>query len=137
IGEIADWERGELRRADDVTSAGKEYTLAEGERAFYGPKLEFHFKDAIRRSWQLGTLQIDLGMPQRFGLKYIGEDGEAHTPMMLHRAILGSLERFIGVYTEHTSGHFPLWLAPVQAVIVPIADRHIEYARTVEAQMRA
>ncbi|MGE3858264.1 MAG: threonine--tRNA ligase [Dehalococcoidia bacterium] len=135
-GEIPDWDIAEQQLGDSVRSVGYEYTLAPGEGAFYGPKVEFHFRDAIGRSWQLGTLQIDVAMPTRFGLKYVGADGEDHTPMMLHRAILGSLERFIGVYTEHTAGHFPLWLAPVQAVVVPIADRHVDYAHRVRSMLR-
>jgi threonyl-tRNA synthetase len=136
IGAIEDWDRAEEMLGDAIERAGYDYELAPGEGAFYGPKVEFHFRDAIGRSWQLGTLQIDQAMPERFGLKYIGEDGAEHRPVMLHRAILGSLERFIGVYTEHTGGHFPLWLAPVQAVLIPIADRHLDYARSVEAQLR-
>jgi len=136
VGSEEDWEYAIELLGKSVTSAGKEFVLAPGEGAFYGPKLEFHFKDAIGRSWQLGTVQVDLGMPQSFGLKYIGEDGEEHQPMMIHRAILGSLERFIGVYIEHTGGHFPLWLSPVQAVVIPIADRHLEYAQRVQSRLR-
>ena len=136
VGEIPAWDASEKLLGDALTSAGYEYEIAPGEGAFYGPKVEFHFRDAIGRSWQLGTLQIDVAMPTRFGLTYVGADGEDHTPMMLHRAILGSLERFIGVYTEHTAGHFPLWLAPVQAVVVPIADRHVEYAHRVRSMLR-
>ena len=135
-GEVPDWDVAEQQLGDSVRSVGYEYTLAPGEGAFYGPKVEFHFRDAIGRSWQLGTLQIDVAMPTRFGLQYTGADGEDHTPHMLHRAILGSLERFIGVYVEHTAGHFPLWLAPVQAVVVPIADRHVEYAQQVRSMLR-
>ena len=136
-GEIPDWDVAEQQLGDSVRSVGYEYTLAPGEGAFYGPKVEFHFRDAIGRSWQLGTLQIDVAMPTRFGLQYTGADGEDHTPHMLHRAILGSLERFIGVYVEHTAGHFPFWLAPVQAVVVPIADRHVEYAHQIRQQLKA
>ncbi|MEX1023191.1 MAG: threonine--tRNA ligase [Dehalococcoidia bacterium] len=136
-GNPEDWEPMENLLGETVVNAGKEYTVSPGEGAFYGPKLEFHFKDAIGRSWQLGTLQIDMAMPQSFGLTYIGEDGAEHRPMMLHRAVLGSLERFLGVYIEHTGGHFPLWLSPVQAVVIPIADRHVDYARTVQSQLRA
>ncbi len=135
IGEPSDWERGERLLAEAVTGAGKEFELAPGEGAFYGPKLEFHFEDALGRSWQLGTLQVDLGMPARFGLTYVGADGAEHQPMMLHRAILGSLERFLAIYVEHTAGAFPLWLAPVQAVVIPIADRHAEYAEEVRAAL--
>ena len=137
VGEIASWDASEQLLGAALTSAGYEYEIAPGEGAFYGPKVEFHVRDAIGRSWQLSTIQIDQAMPTSFGLQYTGADGEDHTPMMLHRAILGSLERFIGVYTEHTAGHFPLWLAPVQAVIVPIADRHVDYAHAVKALLKA
>ena len=136
-GAIPDWDVAERQLGESVLAVGYQYTLAPGEGAFYGPKVEFHFRDAIGRSWQLGTLQIDVAMPTRFGLRYTGADGEEHTPHMLHRAILGSLERFIGVYTEHTAGRFPLWLAPVQAMVVPIADRHVDYAQRVRATLRA
>ena len=136
-GEIPDWETAERYLGNSVNAVGYEYTLAPGEGAFYGPKVEFHFRDAIGRSWQLGTLQIDVAMPERFDLTYIGDDGAEHRPSMLHRAILGSLERFIGVYVEHTEGRFPLWLAPVQAVVIPIADRHLDYAREVASTLRA
>ena len=135
VGAIQDWDDAERMLGDAIHKAGYEYTLAPGEGAFYAPKVEFHFKDAIGRSWQLGTVQVDMAMAHRFDLHYIGEDGAEHTPIMLHRAILGSLERFLGVYIEHTGGRFPLWLAPVQAMVIPIADRHIEYARKVEARL--
>ncbi len=137
IGEIADWDAAEALLGRVINEAGYEYVLAPGEGAFYGPKVEFHMRDALGRSWQLSTIQIDQAMPGRFGLEYIGDDGEAHTPLMLHRAILGSLERFIGVYTEHTAGRFPLWLAPVQAMVIPIADRHVEYAEQIRKTLRA
>ncbi len=136
VGNPEDWDHATNLLGESVTREGKEYVLAPGEGAFYGPKLEFHFQDALDRSWQLGTVQIDLGMPGSFGLRYVGEDGQEHQPMMLHRAILGSLERFLGVYIEHTGGHFPLWLAPVQAVVIPIADRHVEYAERVRSRLR-
>jgi threonyl-tRNA synthetase len=136
IGSIEDWDRAEALLEERVSGAGWEYELAPGEAAFYAPKVEFHFRDALGRSWQLGTLQIDMAMPTNFGLKYIGADGEEHRPVMLHRAILGSLERFLGVYIEHTEGRFPLWLAPVQAVVIPIADRHVEYATHVARELR-
>jgi len=136
-GSIEDWDVAERYLGNSVSAVGYEYTLAPGEGAFYGPKVEFHFRDAIGRSWQLGTLQIDVAMPTRFDLTYVGDDGAEHRPSMLHRAILGSLERFIGVYVEHTEGRFPLWLAPVQAVVIPIADRHLDYAREAAATLRA
>ena len=136
VGTPEAWAIGERRLEDAVRAAGWECGLLPGEGAFYGPKVEFHFRDALGRSWQVGTIQLDMKMPDSFGLTYIGADGAAHEPAMLHRAILGSLERFIGVYLEHTEGRFPLWLAPVQAVVIPIADRHIEYAQQVVAALR-
>jgi threonyl-tRNA synthetase len=136
VGAPEDWVIAEKRLEDAVRAAGWECGLLPGEGAFYGPKVEFHFRDALGRSWQVGTIQMDMAMPERFGLTYIGDDGAEHRPAMLHRAILGSLERFIGVYLEHTEGRFPLWLAPVQAVVIPIADRHMEYAREVAATLR-
>ncbi|MCY4640366.1 MAG: threonine--tRNA ligase [Chloroflexi bacterium] len=135
IGEPADWRRAEDLLAAAVGGAGREFELAPGEGAFYGPKLEFHLRDALGRSWQLGTLQVDLGMPARFGLTYVAADGAEHEPVMLHRAILGSLERFLAIYIEHTAGAFPLWLAPVQAVVIPIADRHAAYAGEVRSEL--
>jgi threonyl-tRNA synthetase len=142
IGDPADWIRGERMLADAVERAGHGYEIAAGEGAFYGPKIECHFRDALGRSWQLSTFQLDMAMPGRFGLTYVGRDGGEHVPAMMHRAILGSLERFIGVYLEHTAGDLPLWLAPVQAVVIPITDRQEGYARKVaraleEAGVRA
>ena len=137
IGEPRDWRRAEALLAAAVRGAGREFELAPGEGAFYGPKLEFHLRDALGRSWQLGTLQVDLGMPARFGLTYVAADGAEHEPVMLHRAILGSLERFLAIYIEHTAGAFPLWLAPVQAVVIPIADRHAAYAEQVRSRLAA
>ena len=130
------WETAEaiLHRAMD--SLGLPYYDAPGEAAFYGPKLDIQFRDTLGREETYSTVQIDFHLPKQFDLKYIGEDGAEHRPMMIHRAILGSLERFIGVYIEHTGGHFPLWLAPVQAVIIPIADRHAAYARKVRSILR-
>ncbi len=137
VGSPEDWAIAEQRLEAAVRAEGWDCGLLPGEGAFYGPKVEFHFKDAIGRSWQVGTIQMDMNMPERFGLTYIGADGAEHRPAMLHRAILGSLERFLGVYLEHTEGRFPLWLAPVQAVVIPIADRHTEYAEEVAKTLRA
>ncbi len=131
IGEIGDWERAEARLGEATERAGFSFEWAPGEGAFYGPKIEFHFRDVLGRQWQLGTLQIDMAMPERFDLSYVGADGQEHVPAMMHKAILGTLERFIGIYLEHTGGDLPLWLAPVQAQVLPIADRHEEYARKV------
>jgi threonyl-tRNA synthetase len=117
---------GALKRACEA--AGLEYTLNPGEGAFYGPKLEFVLRDAIGRDWQCGTFQLDPVLPGLLGAEYIGEDGAAHTPLMLHRAVLGSLERFIGILIEHHAGRFPTWLAPVQAVVMNITDGQADYA---------
>jgi threonyl-tRNA synthetase len=108
-----------------------------GDGAFYGPKIDLHMRDSIGRSWQLGTVQLDYSMPERFGLEYTGADNAEHRPVMIHRALLGSFERFVGILIEHYAGEFPLWLAPVQALVLPIADRHVEYAREVTAQLSA
>ena len=112
-----------------------EHTVAEGEAAIYGPKLDFIVRDAIGREWQLGTVQVDYVLPERFGLEYTGQDGKKHQPVMIHRAPFGSLERFTGVLIEHFAGAFPLWLAPVQVQVLPIADRHHDYAREVAQRL--
>ncbi len=135
IGEPADWDRAERELIESVESAGYPCGIKEGEAVFYGPKVEFDFEDVLGRAWTLATVQIDLAMPERFGLHYTGSDGEEHQPAMLHRAVLGSLERFIAIYLEHTGGDFPIWLAPVQVAVLPIADRHLEYAERVHAAL--
>jgi len=122
------WDRAERDLRTAVESAGLTYTLNPGEGAFYGPKLEFVLRDALGRDWQCGTLQLDFNMPERLGASYVGEDGARHTPVMLHRAILGSFERFIGILIEHYAGRFPLWLAPVQAVVASITEEAADYA---------
>jgi len=131
VGELADWEEAERRLEEAVTRAGYECTIKPGDAAFYGPKIACDFSDVLGRTWTLGTLQLDVGMPGRFRLRYIGRDGEEHQPAMLHRAVLGSLERFLAIYIEHTGGDFPLWLAPVQVMVLPITDRHSGYASKV------
>jgi threonyl-tRNA synthetase len=131
------WDRAEKGLRDAVEAAGLSYTLNPGEGAFYGPKLEFVLRDAIGRDWQCGTLQLDFNMPERLGASYVGEDGARHVPVMLHRAILGSLERFIGILIEQHAGHFPLWLAPVQAVVATITDDARAYAGEVAATLKA
>lgn len=137
VGSDETWDKAEKALEEALTEIGREFTLAPGEGAFYGPKLEFHLKDAIGRSWQLGTLQLDFNLPERLDASYIGEDGAKHRPVMLHRAILGSLERFIGILIEHYEGRFPLWLAPVQAVVATITSDADEYAEKVAADLRA
>jgi len=116
---------------------GLDYGVDEGGGAFYGPKIDIHIKDAIGRMWQCTTVQFDFNLPRRFGLKYIGDDGQEHMPYMVHRVLFGSLERFMGVLIEHFGGAFPTWLAPVQALIIPISDRHLEYAEQVRAELLA
>jgi threonyl-tRNA synthetase len=123
-----------LRQALD--RAAIPYRVDEGEATFYGPKIDIKIKDALGREWQLSTIQFDFNLPERFDLKYIAEDGQERRPYMIHRALLGSMERFLGVLIEHYAGAFPLWLAPVQAVIIPIADRHVAYARQVQARLK-
>ena len=112
-----------------------EYELNPGDGAFYGPKIDLHMTDTIGRPWQLGTVQLDYVMPERFGLAYTGADNAEHRPVMIHRALMGSFERFIGILIEHYAGEFPLWLAPVQARVLPLADRHVDYAREVAAAL--
>ena len=136
IGSDALWDRAENDLRAAVEAAGLGYTLNPGEGAFYGPKLEFVLRDALGRDWQCGTLQLDFSMPERLGATYVGEDGARHTPVMLHRAILGSVERFIGILIEHYAGHFPLWLAPVQAVVASITDDAAAYAAEVAGELR-
>jgi threonyl-tRNA synthetase len=131
VGSDAMWDRAEKDLRDAVEAASLSYTLNPGEGAFYGPKLEFHLRDALGREWQCGTLQLDFQMPERLGASYVGEDGGRHTPVMLHRAILGSMERFIAILIEHYAGNFPLWLAPVQAVVASITDDAAAYAEEV------
>ena len=131
IGEREDWEKAENALADAITSIGKEYIVNPGDGAFYGPKLDFHIEDSLGRTWQCGTIQLDYQLPGRFDLEYVGADGEKHTPVMIHRVVFGSVERFIGVITEHYAGAFPLWLAPVQVKIMPITDRVNDYAKSV------
>jgi threonyl-tRNA synthetase len=131
-GEPADWEVATEALLDAVERAGFDRVTKPGEGAFYGPKVECDFRDVLGRAWTLATLQIDVSMPMRFGLRYVGRDNQPHRPAMLHRAILGSLERFIALYTEMTGGDFPLWLAPVQVVVLPIAERHLGCAREVQ-----
>jgi threonyl-tRNA synthetase len=137
VGSDAVWDRAEQDLKAAVEAAGLSYTYNPGEGAFYGPKLEFVLRDALGRDWQCGTLQLDFNMPERLGAIYVGEDGGRHTPVMLHRAILGSMERFIGILIEHYAGNFPLWLAPAQAVVASIVDEAAPYAEEVARELRA
>jgi threonyl-tRNA synthetase len=131
------WDKAEAALHEALENQGLEYDLNEGDGAFYGPKIDLHMTDAIGRSWQLGTVQCDYYMPERFELSYMGADNQEHQPVMIHRALMGSFERFIGILIEHYAGEFPLWLSPVQARVLPIADRHLDYAREVAEQLRA
>jgi threonyl-tRNA synthetase len=136
IGSDEMWDRAEGALHGALEHRGLEYDVNEGDGAFYGPKIDLHTTDSIGRSWQLGTVQLDYAMPERFGMTYAGADNAEHTPVMIHRALFGSFERLIGILIEHYGGEFPLWLAPVHAVVLPIADRHVEYARSVARRMR-
>lgn len=135
-GTLAQWEHAEEALRKALEKKGIPYVMAPGEAAFYGPKLEFHIKDALRRSWQLGTIQLDYSMPDQFDLTYVGEDNQRHRPVMLHRAIFGSLERFFGVLLEHCAGAFPVWLAPEQARVITITDKVAEYGQKVVDTLR-
>jgi threonyl-tRNA synthetase len=135
VGTEEMWDKAEAALARALENEGLEYDLNEGDGAFYGPKIDLHMTDAIGRSWQLGTVQCDYYMPEQFELTYMGADNQEHRPVMIHRALMGSFERFIGILIEHYGGEFPLWLAPVQARVLPIADRHVAYAREVAAQL--
>lgn len=137
LGETETWDQAEDQLKQALDAADQTYTVAEGEGNFYGPKIDFHVVDAIGRNWQCATIQLDYQLPQRFDLKYIGADNAEHRPIVIHRAIFGSFERFIALLIEHYAGAFPLWLAPVQAMVVPIADRHLDYAESVASKLRA
>jgi threonyl-tRNA synthetase len=130
VGSEEMWDRAEQALQGALESRGLPYDLNEGDGAFYGPKIDIHMTDSIGRPWQLGTVQLDYYMPERFGLTYAGADNEEHRPAMIHRALMGSFERFIGILIEHYAGELPLWLAPVQAIVLPITDRNVPYART-------
>ncbi|HEX7058334.1 MAG TPA: threonine--tRNA ligase [Solirubrobacterales bacterium] len=136
IGTDEQWEKAEAALTEALDRQDREYELNPGDGAFYGPKIDFHVTDALGRSWQCGTCQLDFFMPERFDLAYTGADDAPHRPVMIHRALLGSMERFAGILIEHYAGRFPLWLAPVQAIVLPVADRHNEYAARVAAELR-
>jgi threonyl-tRNA synthetase len=137
IGSDDLWDKTEKDLADAMAQIGMEYTVNPGEGAFYGPKLEFNVSDALGRLWQLGTIQVDPNLPERLGARYVGEDNAEHTPVMLHRAILGSMERFLGILIEHFGGSFPLWLAPVQVSVLSISEKYQDYAAEVAGTLKA
>jgi threonyl-tRNA synthetase len=135
LGTIEQWNHAEAELKRALEAVGEPFTINEGDGAFYGPKIDFDVTDAIGRRWQCATIQLDYQIPQRFDLKYIGADNTEHRPVVIHRAIYGSFERFIAMLIEHFAGAWPLWLSPVQAVIMPIADRHLDYANRVRDQL--
>ena len=135
MGDEKDWKFAEDTLQAAITEMGKDFVINAGDGAFYGPKLDFHLADSLGRTWQCGTIQLDFQMPERFDLEYVGEDGEKHRPVMIHRALLGSIERFIGVITEHFAGAFPVWLSPVQVKVLPVTDRAAAYADDIAAQL--
>ncbi len=137
IGTVEEWEQNQEILKAAITDMGKSFVINEGDGAFYGPKLDFHLADSLGRTWQCGTIQLDSQLPERFELEYTGADGEKHRPVMIHRVVLGSIERFIGVITEHFAGAFPLWLSPVQAVVLPISEKFAGYAQKVAEQLDA
>ncbi len=135
IGTIESWDMATDALRDALDSLGKSYKINEGDGAFYGPKIDFHLRDSIGRTWQCGTIQLDMQMPERFELTYVGADGEKHTPVMIHRVIFGSIERFIAILTEHFAGAFPAWLAPVQVIILPISEKQKDYAEKLQERL--
>ena len=137
MGSDEDWEHAEAALKDALEGLGIDYILNEGDGAFYGPKIDFHLIDALGRSWQCGTIQLDFQLPQRFNLEYMGADGEKHQPIMIHRVVFGSIERFIGILTEHTAGSFPTWLAPTQVKILAVSDKFMDYANEVKDAIEA
>jgi len=137
IGSDEDWERATNALRSALNDSGLPYDINEGDGAFYGPKIDIKLKDALDRYWQCATIQCDFTLPERFDLNYVGSDGEKHRPVMVHRVILGSIERFIGVLIEHYAGTFPLWISPVQAIIINVTDNQLEYAKQVAAELRA
>ena len=137
LGEVATWDHAEAGLKQALEAAGQAYTVNEKDGAFYGPKIDFDITDAIGRKWQCATIQLDYQMPERFDLKYVGADNAEHRPVVIHRAIFGSFERFIALLIEHYAGAFPLWLAPVQVIVLPIGDNHAEYAESVRDRLAA
>ena len=136
IGDLAIWEASEAALAAACKHAGKDYKVNPGDGAFYGPKLDFHIKDSLGREWQCGTIQLDMNLPERFDLTYVESDGSKARPVMLHRVIFGSIERFIGILIEHFAGHFPTWLAPQQIMVVPVHyEKHLSYAEKVNEML--
>jgi threonyl-tRNA synthetase len=136
IGDEHVWDVSEKVLADVLEDMGLPFTIFEGEGAFYGPKLEFVLRDCMKRDWQMGTIQLDMNLPERFDMNYIGEDGKKHRPIMFHRAIFGSIERFLGIFIEHTEGKFPLWLSPLQIIVATISQESNDYALSLKKKLR-
>jgi len=136
MGTDEQWATAEKGLADALHANGLSYDLNPGDGAFYGPKIDLHMTDVLGRAWQMGTIQLDAQMPQRFGLTYMGSDNHEHTPYVIHRALLGSLERFIGILTEHFGGAFPFWLAPVQIRVIPVQRQHLDGAETIALRLK-
>jgi threonyl-tRNA synthetase len=137
LGSDEMWENATSALQNSLDRLGVKYKLNPGDGAFYGPKIDFHVKDCLNRTWQCGTIQVDFSMPERFDLNYVGTDGQKHRPVMVHRAVLGSMERFIGVLTEHTAGNFPTWLAPVQAIVLPVSEKSLAYGEAVLSELKS
>src|SRR5438874_13003668 len=137
LGEKATWDHAEAELKKALEAAGQTYAINEGDGAFYGPKIDFAVTDALGRKWQCATIQLDYQLPQQFELKYIGADNTEHRPVVIHRAIFGSFERFIALLLEHYAGALPLWLSPVQAIVLPISDRHLPYAASVRDELKS
>ncbi len=137
MGAKEDWDIATDALRNAITELGYDYEVNEGDGAFYGPKLDFHLTDCLGRTWQCGTIQLDFQLPERFELEYTGSDGEKHRPIMIHRVVFGSIERFIGILTEHFAGAYPTWLAPVQVKMLPIADRHLDRIYEIKKQLEA
>lgn len=136
MGEVKIWQKAEQALRNALDRKGIKYGVKEKDGAFYGPKIDIHVDDALGRTWQTGTIQLDFFMPERFDLEYIDKDGKKKRPVIVHRALMGSLERFVGIITEHYGGAFPVWLSPVQAIVLPISDKHLDYAKKVASKLR-
>ena len=135
MGDVKDWERAESALKVALEKAGVKYIINEGDGAFYGPKIDFHLKDCLGRTWQCGTVQLDFQLPQRFDLEYVASDGTKKCPIMIHRACFGSLERFIGILIEHFAGAFPTWIAPLQVMVIPVSEKNLEYANKIKEEL--
>ena len=137
MGSDEDWEIATNSLKDALEEIGLDFVINEGDGAFYGPKIDFHLEDSLGRTWQCGTIQLDFQLPERFELEYTGADGDKHRPVMIHRVVFGSIERFIGILIEHFAGAFPLWLAPEQVKIIPVSDKQLDYAKGVLSKLEA